>query len=285
MKGLKPVQELATDVIWQNRLERLDSEVEEIRLPDVVDGVDQDEEWCEIVVKGEKRRIRFHDYSDVFRIRGLYEELFHDHLQCCSPSYIVNLLESVAREYGERPDEFRVLDVGAGNGMVGDELQALGVQSIVGIDIIPAAKDAASRDRPDVYDDYRVTDLTDLPETEEEKLRRSDANCLTTVAALGFGDIPPLAFAKALDLIATPGWIAFNLKESFLREQDESGFSGLIRRLNRDGYTQTLCSRRYQHRISMTGEPLFYVAVIARKLKDLDDDLLESLQGEQGLLN
>ena len=64
------MQELATDVVWQNRLERIDSEVEEIRLPDAVDGVDQDEEWCEIVVNGEKRRIRFHDYADVFRIRG-----------------------------------------------------------------------------------------------------------------------------------------------------------------------------------------------------------------------
>ncbi|MFH1268899.1 MAG: methyltransferase domain-containing protein, partial [Planctomycetota bacterium] len=184
------------------------------------------------MVKGEKRRIRFHDYADVFRIPGFYEELFCDHLKCCSPSYIANLLDSVVREYGERPDEFRVLDVGAGNGMMGDELQNLGVESIVGIDIIPAAKEAADRDRPDVYDDYRVTDLTDLPEAEEANLRRANANCLTTVAALGFGDIPPLAFAKALDLIATPGWLAFNLKESFRREQDTSGFSRLIRRLN-----------------------------------------------------
>ena len=273
------MQELVKDWVWQNRLEQLDSEVEEIRLPNAVDGVDQDEEWCEIVVKGEKRRIRFHDYSDVFRICGLYEELFYDHLQCCSPSYIVNLLENVAHEYGEQPDKFRVLDVGAGNGMVGDELQALGVQSIVGIDIIPAAKEAASRDRPDIYDDYFVTDLTDLPEVKEEKLRQTNANCLTTVAALGFGDIPPFSFAKALHLIATPGWLAFNLKESFLREQDESGFSRLIRMLNRDGYIQTMCYRRYQHRISITGEPLFYVAVIAKKLKDLDCGLLESLQG------
>ena len=271
------MQDLVTDVVWQNRLEQLDSEVEKIRIPDAVDGVDQDEEWCEVVVKGEKRRIRFHDYSDVFRIRGLYEELFYDHLQCCSPSYIANLLESVACEYQERLAEFRVLDVGAGNGMVGDELQARGVQSIVGIDIIPAAKEAASRDRPDIYDDYFVTDLTDLPEVTEEKLRRNNANCLTTVAALGFGDIPPLAFAKALHLIATPGWLAFNLKESFLREQDESGFSRLIRMLNRDGYIQTMCYRRYQHRISITGKPLFYVAVIARKLRHLDCDLLDSL--------
>lgn len=273
------MQGLATDAVWQIRLDRIESDIEDILLPEADDGVDQDEEWCEIVIKGDKRRVRFHDYSDVFGIPGLYEELFYDRLKCCSPSYIVNLLESVVSEYGERPDELRVLDVGAGNGMVGDELQALGVESVVGIDIIPAAREAANRDRPDVYDEYRVTDLTDLPEAEEEKLRRTDANCLTTVAALGFGDIPPLAFAKALDLIATPGWLAFNLKEDFLREHDTSGFSRLNRRLNRDGFIQTLCYRRYQHRISITGKPLFYVAVIARKLKDLDSDLLESVDG------
>jgi len=280
MKGSSHVQELATDVIWQNRLEQIDSEVDDIRFIDTINGVEQDEERCEIVARGEKRQIRFHDYAAVFRTPGLYEELFYDRLECCSPSYISNLLESVVHESGERLEDFCVLDVGAGNGMMGDELQDLGVRSIIGIDIIPEAKEATNRDRPDVYDDYRVTDLTDLPEVQEERLRRADANCLTTVAALGFGDIPPLAFAKALDLIATPGWLAFNLKESFLREQDESGFSKLIRRLNRDGFIQTLCYRRYQHRISISGEPLFYVAVIAKKLKDLDYDLLESLQGE-----
>lgn len=274
------MQGLATDVIWQDRLERIESDVEDIRFSDADDGVDQDEEWCEFVIKGDKCRVRFHDYSSVFRVPGLYEELFYNRLKCCSPSYIANLLESVVHESGERHEDFRVLDVGAGNGMVADELQNLGVESVVGIDIIPAAKEATYRDRPDVYDDYRVADLTDLPEAEEERLRRTDANCLITVAALGFGDIPPLAFAKALDLIATPGWLAFNLKEDFLREQDTSGFSRLIRRLNRDGYIQTLCYRRYQHRVSISGDPLFYVAVVARKLKDLDQGLWKSLEGE-----
>jgi hypothetical protein len=237
--------ELATDIIWKDRLEQIGSEVDHILFFDTVKGVDQDEEWCEVDANGEKRRMRFHDYSDVFDVPGLYEELFYERLECCSPSYISNLLESVVREYGECLQDFRVIDVGAGNGMMGDELVGVGVRSIIGIDIIPSAKEATNRDRPD---------------------------------ALGFGDIPPLAFAKALDLIATPGWLAFNLKESFLSEQEESGFSALIRTLNREGYIQTLCYRRYQHRISTTGEPLFYVAVIARKLKDLDSELLESLQ-------
>ena len=276
--------QLANDTIWRDRLAKINScahdlfhPVDDIRLPQQITGVDQDEEWCEVVVDGDRKKIRFHDYSDIFAIPGLYEELFYDNLQCCSPSYIVNLLESVIREYGESPEELRAIDVGAGNGMVGDELMEMGVESIVGIDIIPAAKTATLRDRPEVYADYHVADLTDLPEAKEKQLRRTNANCLTTVAALGFGDIPPLAFAKALDLIETPGWLAFNLKEDFLQEADSTGFSQLIRKLNKQQYIQTYCYRRYQHRISMAGEPLYYVAVIAKKVKELDDSILASL--------
>lgn len=272
--------ELMTDSVWRRRLERIDSEVEDINLPVEDRGVDQDGEWCEVTVDGESQRIRFHDYGDIFQIPGLYEELFYEQLECCSPSYISNLLNSVVREAGSNLEDFRVLDLGAGNGMVGDELQDHGVESLVGVDIAPDAKRATLRDRPEVYDDYLVTDLTDLSENEEEHLRRETPNCLTTVAALGFGDIPPLAFAKALDLIETPGWLAFNLKEDFLREEDSSGFSRLIRRLNREGYILTMCSRRYQHRVSISGRPLYYVAVIAKKLKDLDCELLDSLREE-----
>ena len=268
---------LVDETIWRDRLEDMNSPVDEIRFPKQGNDVDQDEEWCEVVINGEPKAIRFHDYSDVFEIPGLYEELFYDSLECCSPSYIANLLESVISEFGGSPEDFRVLDVGAGNGMVGDELKEIGVESVVGVDIIPAAKAATQRDRPEVYADYHVADLTNLPDSTEADLLQANANCLTTVAALGFGDIPPLAFAKALDLIETPGWLAFNLKEDFLREQDSSGFSQLIRRLNRERFIQTYCYRRYKHRISIGGDPLYYVAVIAKKVKELDESVLASL--------
>ncbi len=268
---------LTNDTIWRDRLETINSPVDGIRLPDKNNGVDQDEEWCEVIMNGDRKRIRFHDYSDVFAIPGLYEELFYENLECCSPSYITNLLESVIQEYGESSEGFRVLDVGAGNGMVGDELMDMGVETIVGVDIIQAAKAATLRDRPEVYADYHVTDLTDLPPETEERLRRSKPNCLTTVAALGFGDIPPLAFAQALDLIKTPGWLAFNVKEDFLREEDSTGFSQLIRRLNREQYIQTYCYRRYQHRVSIAGDPLYYVAVVAKKIRDLDEAVFASI--------
>lgn len=268
---------LANDSVWRRRMNEIENCVQDIHLPAVDSSgvnLDQDEEWCEVIVENKKRRIRFHDYDRVFKIPGLYEELFYNKLKCCSPSYVVNLLEDVAEERGADPRNLKVLDVGAGNGMVGDELRYHGVKKIVGVDILREAKEAALRDRPGVYEDYCVADLTELPKYDEEAIKKHGLNCLTTVAALGYGDIPPAAFLKALELIATPAWLAFNIKEDFLRKQDDSGFSRLIQRLINEGYIQPQCYRRYRHRLSIAGEPLYYVAMIAKKLRAVPTSLL-----------
>jgi SAM-dependent methyltransferase len=267
---------LANDTVWRRRMGNIDNHVQDIHLPTMNShgmDLDQNEEWCEVVIENEKRRIRFHDYDQVFQIPGLYEELFYGKLECCSPSYVVNLLEDVAGERGIDPGNLKVLDVGAGNGMVGDELKHHGVKKVVGVDILEEAKEAAQRDRPRVYEDYRVADLTDLPEHDEQAIKKHGLNCLTTVAALGYGDIPPEAFLKALDLIATPAWLAFNIKEDFLRDRDSSGFSRLIQRLISEGYIQPQCYRRYRHRLSVAGEPLYYIAMIAKKLRAVPPSL------------
>lgn len=259
---------------WRESYRHIDSQVEQLRLPSVQQRrVSQDAEWCEVVAGGKTRRIRFHDYDEVFKIPGLYEELFYEQLECCSPFRVANLMEDLLADYDQAPEDLRLLDIGAGNGMVGEELRARGVETVVGVDIIPEAKEATHRDRPGVYADYFVTDLTDVPEQDEEELRKYDFNCMTTVAALGFGDIPPAAFLKALDLIDTPGWVAFNIKEDFLHEEDSSGFSRLVRLLSRERIIQIQAYRRYQHRLSISGEPLHYVGMVARKLRDVPDHL------------
>jgi len=268
---------LANNKLWKTRLKEINSNIQEIRIPKLSpkqNNISQDKEWFEVRINGYLKRIRFHDYGKLYEIPGLYEKLFYEKLKCCSPSFVVNLLEEVASDFGEATDEFRVLDVGAGNGMVGDELYHIGVDSVMGIDILSEAKKATFRDRPEIYDDYIVTNLANIPKKHEIKLQEEDFNCLTTVAALGFGDIPPIAFLRALDFIETPGWLAFNIKEDFLHEDDTSGFCQLIRQMNCEKLIQIQCYRRYQHRISITGEPLYYVAMIAKKLKAIPKTLL-----------
>jgi predicted TPR repeat methyltransferase len=263
----------APEPLWRKRFRNITKAFDELVLPGNED-VSQDREWCEVVTKRERRRIRFHDYHEIYDVPGLYESLFYQRLKCTSPSRVVGLLEDVMADLGDDFSNLRVFDVGAGNGMVGDELRNRGAEMVVGTDIIPEAKVATERDRPGVYADYVVADLTDLPEDTEERLRKKRFNGLTCVAALGFGDIPSAAFIKALDLIETRGWLAFNIKENFLHHRDRTGFAGLMQQLTRHEVVQVQAYRRYRHRVSMAGKPLYYLAMVARKLKDLPDELL-----------
>jgi len=242
----------------------------EIRFPQR-DGpeLEQDEEWCEVRLAGQRRRIRFHDYSEIYAWRGLYEQLFYDELKCDSPRTVCALLAEQLDHEGLDPGDLRVFDVGAGNGMVGEHLRKMGAGSVVGVDIIEAAAEATERDRPGAYADYLVLDLTDIPAAALEDLRDWRFNCMTTVAALGFGDIPPDAFAAAFNLVEDGGHVAFNIKEDFMTHTDESGFSALIVDALASGALVLERDRRYRHRLSVTGEPLPYVAMVAEKRRDL----------------
>jgi SAM-dependent methyltransferase len=235
----------------------------------------QNEEWCEILVEGERRRIRFHDYHEIYNIPGCYERLFYDTLSCESPRVIRTLLAQVLAERETEPSELRVLDVGAGNGMVGQEFMELGVGAIFGIDIIKEAAAAAHRDRPGVYDRYLVADLTDLAPDQRDTLVSADLNTMTTVAALGFDDISPHAFVAAYNLISTPGLVAFTIKEDFVATRDLSGFGRLIQRMFDKEVIRLLAKQRYRHRLSVRGEPLHYLAFVTEKVRDAPQSWLD----------
>lgn len=239
-----------------------------LRFADDADGLEQDEEWFEVQQDGEWRRLRIHDYDRVYDIPGLYEAVVYRTLKCVSPTVVVSALRDAVVQDGGSTEGLRVLDFGAGNGMVGVELRQIGVGTVIGSDIIPEAKAAAARERHYAYDDYVVADFTALTPEQEAQLRAERLNCLVIVAALGFGDIPAEAFLTALDLIESPGWVAFNIKEDFLETTDTTGFAGLLQRLAAEGVLQRESFKRYQHRISISGKPLYYGVMVARKLKE-----------------
>jgi predicted TPR repeat methyltransferase len=240
-----------------------------LRLPDGANAnADQDEEWCEVEHDGETRRLRFHDYADIYAIPGLYERLIYEELRCESPRVVARLLAGELEKRRIDPASLRALDLGAGNGIVAEELSRVGVQHLVGIDIIEEAAEAAERDRPGLYDDYVVADLTEDSAAVRKRLDDHELNAFTCVAALGFGDIPPQVFCEALRRVNTPSLVAYNIKETFLGEEDPSGFSDLVEGLDDQGSLVTLAKERYQHRLSWAGEPLHYYAVLAEKRAD-----------------
>ena len=233
-------------------------------------GLDQDEEFCELTIGGETRRIRFHDYDEIYKVPGLYERLFADALSCDSPRVVVDLLHDALRQEDQRPQDLQVLDFGAGNGMVGAELARIDSGAIVGVDLLEEAKLAAERDRPGVYDAYHALDMTELAPQSREQLAQHDFNCLTCVAALGFGDVPPEAFVNAFELVADDGWVAFNIRERFVEEDDTSGFSRTLANALDEGTIVEHARVSYTHRMSVAGDPLSYVAMVGRKQGELE---------------
>lgn len=231
--------------------------------------LEQNEEWCEVQIDGNWKKIRFHDYSEVYRVPGLYETIFYRTLRCNSPNRVASLLNEVLNERNIDPQKLRVLDFGAGNGMAGESLQYLGVRKIVGVDLLPEAKTAAIRDRPWVYDHYKISDFTNLSDAEFDFFKSYKFNTLCTVAALGFGDIPAKAFFNAFNFVSPEGLLAFNIRDEFLKRSAPSPFAKLIDRMIVDEVIEIDIYKRYRHRLNITGHPLYYVAIVARKTKDI----------------
>jgi len=243
----------------------------------------QDEAYFYVFDKdGNKTRIRFHDYDAIYQVPGLYEQIFYDRLKSNSPIKVTEILKAAVEQARENFTGLRVLDLGAGNGLMGEALKKYGgVSRMVGVDIIAEAQVAVERDRPHLYDAYYITDFCNLSANEKKEFHSWSLNCLTTVAALGFGDIPPKAFMEAFDLIQPEGWVAFNIKEtfSFLRDSDSTGFSKMIRDLIFSDHLEIYHLERYRHRLSVEGEPLYYFAITGRKKTDIPAAFFEKYAG------
>jgi len=246
-----------------------------VALPAGKGTLSQDSEWFLVKHENVWHELRLHDYPDIYSIKGLYEKIVYDVLECHSPEIIRDELIAAIREAGEDPGALTVLDLGAGNGIVADELRGVGIGTsdgggFIGADLLPEAAEAAERDRPGLYDAYVVGDITDLPAKEERKLDAASPDVLTCVAALGFGDIPTEAFEVAYRQIRLGGWLAFCIKDEFVSEADRSGFSKLIDRLVESGAIEVVRQKKYIHRVAMSGKPLEYLAYIARKRGEIN---------------
>lgn len=235
----------------------------------------QDEVSFYLVENGDKVRLRFHDYQEIYRRPGLYEQLFYDRLKCTSPTKVADILRKTVEANGQDATALRVLDLGAGNGMMGEALKHHGVARLVGVDIIAEARDACVRDRPGMYDEYYVADFTDVDAELREEIGEWQIDCLTSVAALGFGDIPQRAFVQALHFVRPGGWAAFNIKHTFLDPSDTTGFSALVRELLFSEAIEVHHIERYWHRLSMEGNPLAYFALVVRKKAEVPTELLQ----------
>jgi hypothetical protein len=218
-------------------------------------------------------KVKLHDYGKIYAIPGLYEYLYYNQLKCRSPEKICELLKQVIENESLDMSQLQVLDIGAGNGLVGEQLHLLGIRNIYGIDIESEAKKAVERDRPNIYKNYYLADLTKISVSVLSKLKEKSLNCMTVVAALGFNDIPPKAFAIGFNLLSTEALVAFNIKEEFLsidKSMNKStDFSVFINRMIQDNVIENYSKILYQHRLSIQNKPIYYYAIVANKNRNI----------------
>lgn len=227
------------------------------------------EEWIEYGPPGARRRVGFHEYSALYAVPGLYERVFYHELGMSSAWVVVELFGEALAASGLDPAAEKVLDFGAGNGMAGERLAALGVGSVVGLDLEPAAREAASRDRPGIYDDYLVADLGALTTRELAALESRAFTSVLAVAAVGVGHIPPPVLASAINLLPAGGHFAFPLAAELLpATADEraraTGYPAFFGGLFADGRAVKLAEREYVHRRSTDGSEQHALAVVGR---------------------
>jgi hypothetical protein len=73
-----------------------------------------------------------------------------------------------------------------------------------------------------------------------------------------------------MNLIATPGWVLFNLaKTSYESKQNCSEFVRFYRYLIEQNYLQVHSLKPYLHRRFFNGQSLEYVAILAQKQADI----------------
>jgi len=227
-------------------------------------GRDQSEEVLSVTwADGATERMRLHEYERVYAIPGLYEEVVQNRLECSSPAKIADAVVAAADAGGEEASSLRVFDLGAGNGVVAEELARHGVRTFVGLDNIAEARDGAERDRPGLYAEYLVGDLADHPRVpgaiDEHRL-----NALVAVGALGMGHISAESFDAAWRRFPTGAWLAVTIPEQLV-DPGTSDFGDYLETETSAGRLEVVERERYRHRLLMDGSEVFYVAIVGRR--------------------
>lgn len=202
----------------------------------------------------------------MYAVPGLYEEVVHRRLRCASPAKLAEVLLGVAALERRAPHLLRVLDLGAGNGIAGEELRVRGVRVLVATDSASKARAAAARDRPGLYASYVLADANGQPGELGTLIRELGINCIVCAGALGFEHIDAHSFIELWALLPPGALFALTVDEHLAQPgASEVGDELAALRAGAVG-TEIVVSERFRHRLSITGEPIHYLAIGARKV-------------------
>lgn len=109
-----------------------------------------------------------------------------------------------------------------------------------------------------------------LSPATRDLLKDQNLNGFVCCSALSDGHIPSNAFATGVNLIQPQGWVLFNVaKTSYECDRDCPEFVRFYRDAIEQGYLKIQATESYLHRRFFNGQPLEYVAILAKKQADI----------------
>jgi 2-polyprenyl-3-methyl-5-hydroxy-6-metoxy-1,4-benzoquinol methylase len=251
----------------------------QIRFPTEEVDFTRQQEYFFVIQNGIETQYIVHHYHEVYSVPLLYERMAIM-MNYQSPQTILMQLILELTKCQIDIQSLVVFDIAAGSGLMGKQLASVGIKSVVGLDILPEAAEAATRDYPGVYEKYYVEDLTNLTPAVKQELEERGFNCLICCSSISC-HFPVQAFINAFNLMPDHGWIAFNVSTYILEEPDQQNifesvaavdFSQLYHKIVKADILEISQKHYYLHRFMTNGKPVYYVSVIARKRGNIPDN-------------
>lgn len=243
----------------------------EVVIPNQLKNPELNQEFVEVIYNnGSYENILLHDYRTIFKIQGLFEQIFLIKLRSNSHNIICEKLMTILKGIKIRNADCKILELGAGNGVTGEVFKEHGFQNIVGIDIIEEARNAAFRDRKSIYSKYFVFDSTDQESKEFTFLRKQKFNVLLIVAAIGMGHIGSRSIRNAFNLIIIGGFIVFNIYSKLINQHQDNEFDSMIATFS--AHSKLLLKENYVHRLTVNEAEVIYTIFIFRKVTHIEHE-------------
>jgi hypothetical protein len=118
------------------------------------------------------------------------------------------------------------------------------------------------RDRPGVYSSYLIGDLASGDSELCTALREQRLGGLVSAGAFGGTHASPAALVNALAILPRGAPVALTIDERWMYASDPDGFGVAVERLADQGDLKVIERTRFRHRITTTGEPIFYELLI-----------------------
>jgi hypothetical protein len=207
--------------------------------------------------------VHLHDYERLYEVPGLYEHIVQGLLGCLSPQFAARGVALALARLELDPADLTLLDLGAGTGLVGELVRELGIENVVGLDALAAARAACLRDRPTIYSDYLVGDLAKPTPQLLLRLRDHHLTGLVSAGALGGTHAPATALVRAIELLPAGAPVVFTIDERWMQVDGPGGFRATVARLLASGALRLLERSRFRHRLTTAGAPIHYELLIA----------------------